>query len=144
MTINRSAPAATIVPVLTYGDVSEAIAWLCSAFGFVERLRAPGPDGTISHAQLVVREGAIMIGQRGGPFGSPRDGISQYVLVHVDDVDGHFNRAKSYGAKILQPPTDQPFGERQYMAEDHEGHWWTFSQHVADVAPAEWGAIEAS
>ena len=85
-----------------------------------------------------------MVGQRGGPFGSPRDGISQYVHVTVDEVDRHFEQAKSYGAKILQPLTDQPFGERQYTAEDYEGHWWTFSQHVADVARAEWGAIEAS
>ncbi len=144
MVVNRSAPTATVVPVLIYDDVSEAIEWLCGAFGFAERLRAPGPDGTITHAQLTVREGAVMIGQRGGPFGSPRDGVNQYVLVLVDDVDQHFEQAASYGAKILQPPTDQPFGERQYTAEDHGGHWWTFSQHMADVAPAEWGAIEAS
>ncbi len=144
MVANRSAPTATIVPVLIYDDVSEAITWLCKAFGFVERLRAPGPDGTITHAQLAVREGAVMVGKRGGPFGSPRDGINQYVLVNVDDVDRHFEKATSYGAKILQPPTDQPFGERQYTVEDHGGHWWTFSQHMADVAPAEWGAIEAS
>ena len=113
MVANRSAPTATIVPVLIYDDVSEAITWLCKAFGFVERLRAPGPDGTITHAQLVVREGAVMVGKRGGPFGSQRDGINQYVLVNVDDVDQHFEQAASSGAKILQPPTDQPFGERQ-------------------------------
>jgi uncharacterized glyoxalase superfamily protein PhnB len=57
-------------------------------------------------------------------------------------VDGHFERAKQYGAKILHPPVDQPFGERQYTAEDHAGHRWTFSQHVKDVAPSDWGAIE--
>lgn len=26
---------------------------------------------------------------------------------------------------------------------DPTGHWWTFSQHIADVPPAVWGAIEA-
>src|SRR5882672_2072397 len=48
--------------------------------------------------------------------------------------------AKQCGAHIVQPPTDMPFGERVYTARDHEGHWWTFSQHIADVAPEEWGA----
>ncbi len=36
-------------------------------------------------------------------------------------------------------PTDTPFGERQYTAEDLAGHQWTFSQTLADMAPEEWG-----
>jgi len=140
---NRSAPTATIVPILIYEDVGASLAWLCAAFGFVERLRVPGPDGAIMHAQLAVREGALMLGRRGGPFGSPRDSLNQYVHVSVDNVDAHFERTKQVGAKILSPPSTMPFGERQYTAEDPSGHWWTFSQHVADVAPSDWGAIEA-
>jgi len=38
--VNRSAPRATVVPVLVYEDVGKAIDWLCGAFGFEERLRA--------------------------------------------------------------------------------------------------------
>ncbi len=38
--VNRSAPTATIVPVVIYEDVDKAIDWLCGAFGFTERLRA--------------------------------------------------------------------------------------------------------
>jgi len=81
MPTNRSAPTATVVPILIYDDVGQAIDWLCSAFGFTERLRAER-DGVIGHAQLAVREGAIMLGRRGGPFSSPRaDAISQYANV---------------------------------------------------------------
>ena len=36
-------------------------------------------------------------------------------------------------------PTDFEYGERQYTAEDHAGHQWTFSETLADVAPEEWG-----
>jgi uncharacterized glyoxalase superfamily protein PhnB len=36
---NRSVPAATVIPVLTYPDVRAAVDWLCAAFGFAERLR---------------------------------------------------------------------------------------------------------
>jgi len=137
--VNRSAPPATVVPVLIYGNVEKAIDWLCGAFGFVERLRAPGPDGVISHAQLNVGDGAIMIG---GPFQPPRqDQVSCYVLIHVDDVDSHCERARQFGAEILQPPQDMPFGERQYMAVDLGGHRWGFSQSIADVAPEAWGAV---
>ncbi len=144
MVVNRSAPSATVVPILIYEDVGKAIAWLCGAFGFTERLRAVGPGGRISHAQLAVAEGAIMLGRQGGEFRAPRPNeVNQYVLVHVDDVDRHFEQAKQFGARIVQPPSDKPFGERQYTAEDHAGHRWTFSQHVADVPPEEWGATPA-
>jgi len=42
--------------------------------------------------------------------------------------------------EAVHPLTDMPFGERVYPAHDHAAHWWTFSQHIADVAPEEWGA----
>jgi len=38
MITNRSAPSATVVPILIYEDVGQAIDWLCRAFGFSERL----------------------------------------------------------------------------------------------------------
>ena len=143
MVMNRSAPTATIVPVLIYEDVGQAIDWLCRAFLFSERLRVER-DGVIGHAQLAVAEGAIMLGRQGGPFRSPEGKeVSQYVHVTVKDVDRHFEHAKQCGARVVQTPTDMPFGERQYTVQDHAGHWWTFSQHVADLAPEDWGAVSA-
>jgi uncharacterized glyoxalase superfamily protein PhnB len=144
MIVNRSAPAATVVPVLVYEDVIKALEFLSGAFGFKERLRAPGPGGRIMHAQLEVGDGAIMIGAQGGEYRAPSPGVSQFIAVRVDDVDAHFERAKAYGAQIIRPPSDHPFGERQYSVEDPGGHRWSFTQSVADVAPEAWGAIVAS
>lgn len=144
MTTNQSAPSATVVPIVVYEDAGKAVEWLCRAFGFTERLRAPR-EGTVSHAQLVVGDGAIMVGRQGREFRAPRRGeVSQYVLVHVENVDGHFETAKRVGATIVDPVRNKPFGERQYTAEDPEGHRWTFSQHIADVPPQAWGATLAS
>jgi uncharacterized glyoxalase superfamily protein PhnB len=61
------------------------------------------------------------------------------VLVRVEDVDRHHERARQHGARILQAPADYPYGERQYTAEDPAGHRWTFSETIADVAPETWG-----
>jgi uncharacterized glyoxalase superfamily protein PhnB len=144
MVTNRSDPSATITPILVYDDVNRAIEWLCEAFGFSERLRAER-DGIVGHAQLAVAEGAIMLGRAGGPYQAPRgEGVSAYVHVAVEDVDKHFEHAKDCGARIVQAPTDMPFGVRQYTTRDYAGHWWTFSQNIADVAPEEWGAVSAS
>jgi len=50
-----------------------------------------------------------------------------------------FGFVTARGAEILQAPTDHPYGERQYRAEDITGHVWTFSESIADVDPASWG-----
>jgi len=132
-----------VVPILVYEDVAKAIDWLCKSFGFTERLRVAGPGDSVVHAQLVIAEGAVMLGRQGGEFRPPRPNeVSQYVSVDVENVDEHFEQAQKCGARILKSPTDMPFGERQYTAEDPWGHRWTFSQSIADVAPEAWGASQ--
>jgi len=133
---NRSAPPGAVVPVLVYRDVPKAIEWLSGAFGFEERLRTPAePNGNVHHAQLSVGQGSIML--NGNPDAPKSSGG---VLVFVNDVDAHHERAKKFGAKIVNPPKTAEFGERQYTGEDPEGHRWTFSQSMADVDPKDWGA----
>jgi len=136
---NRSAPPGPIVPCLIYRDVAKAIAWLCEAFGFTERLRTPPePDGTIHHAQLAIGEGSVILtGQRAA---RPHEFI-ETVMVRVRNIDAHCQRARQFGARILSPPDTKPFGERQYSAEDLEGHRWAFTESVADVQPVAWGGI---
>ena len=62
MKVNRSVPAATVIPVLIYPDVREAVAWLTAAFGFVERLRI----GENHRSQLRVGDGAVIVAGPGG------------------------------------------------------------------------------
>lgn len=136
---NRSAPPGPVVPWLIYADVDRAIHWLCGAFGFTERLRtAPEPDGSIHHAQLAVGLGAVVLTGQGAARRNEHS-----LFVPVEDVDGHCERARKFGARILSPPTTCPFGERQYSAEDLAGYRWTFSQSITDVRPEDWGATVA-
>lgn len=135
---NRSIPEPTVVPVLTYPDVREAVGWLTEAFGFVERLQI----GDDHRSQMRCGDGAVIIGDVRGERRPPRSGeVTQSVMVRVDDVDSHLARARAAGAMIVQEPQDFEFGERQYAAEDPAGHRWTFSQTLRDVDPAQWGGI---
>ena len=85
-----------------------------------------------------------MLGRQGAEFRPPRaNEVSQYVTVHIEDVDKHFEHARQSGARILKSPADMPFGERQYTVEDLGGHRWTFSQSIADIVPEQWGATLA-
>jgi len=126
-----------ITPYLLYEDVAGALAWLSQAFGFQERLRMPGPDGIVAHAEMELADGVILLGRPGPEYRNPKHlgAVTQNVYVYVDDVDKHFERARRAGAVILVEPTDQFYGDRRYGAEDPEGHHWYFAQHVRDVAP---------
>ncbi len=126
-----------ITPYLLYEDVAAALDWLAKAFGFRERMRMPGPDGAVTHAEMELAGGVIMMGHPGADYQNPKriGHTTQLVLVYVDDVDKHFERAKAAGAGIESGPEDQVYGDRTWNATDLEGHRWTFAQHVKDVAP---------
>ena len=136
---NRSAPPGAVVPSLVYRDVAKAIPWLCGAFGFIERLRTPpGPGGTIHHAQLATGQGCVIL--TGRPDARPEE-FGETVMVRVQNIDKHCEKARQFGARIILAPDSKDFGERQYNAEDLEGRRWAFTESVQDVAPENWGAI---
>lgn len=135
MLANRSMSPGTVIPVISYPDVREAAKWLCTVFGFVERLRIAD-----HRVQMRVGEASVILS-----LGLPRDEVgnaseaTHSVIVRIDDVDGHYRKAKAAGAFILHEPQVFPYGEKQYSAEDLAGHVWVFSQSVADLDPADWG-----
>jgi PhnB protein len=128
-----------ITPYLYYEDVAGALAWLSRAFGFRERMRLPGPDEKVAHAEMQLADGVIMMGHPGPDYRNPKrlGAVTQNIYVYVEDVDAHFRRAKEAGATIREEPKDQFYGDRRYGAEDPEGHYWYFAQHVRDVTPEE-------
>lgn len=133
---NRSIPTPTVIPVLTYPDVRAAVTWLEAAFGFTERVRI----GEDHRAQLAFGDGAVIAADAHNDRHPPRPGETTHsVIVRIGDADAHCEHARRNGARITMEPTDFPYGERQYSAEDLAGHRWTFSQTIADVAPEDWG-----
>jgi uncharacterized glyoxalase superfamily protein PhnB len=138
---NRSIPQATVIPVLTYQDVREAVDWLTAAFGFAERVRI----GERHRSQMRVGDGAVIIADVRHDRRPPRAGeVTHSVVVRVADARAHCEQARAHGARILMEPTDFEYGERQYLAEDPAGHQWTFSETLRDVAPEEWGGVSTA
>jgi uncharacterized glyoxalase superfamily protein PhnB len=134
-----------ISPYLYYADAAAAIEWLTGAFGFRERMRMPGEDGRIMHAEIELDGGVVMLATPPRPgFKNPNalGTTHSSVYTYVDDVDAHFARARDAGAEILQEPETMPYGDRHYGVKDAEGHEWWFGQHVEDVSPDELGTSE--
>jgi PhnB protein len=136
----------TITPYLLYEDVDSALDFLSRAFGFEELLRYTGSEGYVSHAEMRLGEGSIMLGDPGDDYRNPRRLGQRTVDIHayVDDVDALYERAKSAGAEITAEPADQEYGDRRFGARDPEGHSWWFAMRIREVAPEEWGATTAA
>jgi uncharacterized glyoxalase superfamily protein PhnB len=132
-----------MLPHITYRDVTEALAWLATTFGFKEHYRYGDP---VSGAQMYLGNVYIMLnGARPDVRSSPAElgQGTQSLTIFVDDVDAHYERTKAAGAKIVEELHETCYGERQYGVEDLDGHHWLFSRHARDVSPDEWGAIIA-
>ena len=65
--------------------------------------------------------------------------MTHLIRVRVEDVSIQFERASAHGVRVLEPPTDREYGERDCTVEDVAGHRWQFAETVRDVAPEEYG-----
>lgn len=139
---NRSVPTDTVLPHIVYRDVAAALTWLADTFGFVEHYRYGPPGGPVQGAQM--RRGDVWImlesARAGRAVPAQLGQGTQSLSVFVDDVRAHCATARAAGAAITEDLNETVYGELQYVARDLDGHHWLFSQHIRDVAPAEWGA----
>lgn len=141
MVQNPPAGSQRILPYLNYSDPKAAIEFLKGAFGFEQGLLLEMPDGNIGHCELQMGGETLMLAGEfaEGGLSSPKSlgGVHASVVVYVDDLDAHCERARAAGAQIVQEPADQFYGDRTYRALDPEGVGWDFHQHVRDVTPEE-------
>lgn len=139
MISNRSVPTDTLLPHVKYQDLEQAIAWLSEAFGFVEHYRYGDP---VSGAQMSIGKAWLMLkrAQNAGAIPKVLGFATQSLTIFIEDIEAHFQRAKSFGVTIVEDLHETVYGELQYGAEDLDGHHWLFSRHARDLSPDQWGA----
>jgi PhnB protein len=133
--------APRVFPMLVCRDPAALIDFCKSTFGAEERVRRPGPGGTVAHALLTIGEAMVMIE---GEFPTvanrapQADGTSPVVIyVYVEDVDKAVERAVAAGAKIMTPVTTQFWGDRIGRIMDPSGHTWLISTRVEETTEEE-------
>jgi uncharacterized glyoxalase superfamily protein PhnB len=140
--------AQRVIPMLSYEDAGRAADWIAGAFGFCETGRWTNADGTVTHVNMELEGSVFMLGHPSPDYQSPRHHAEECeqarkwsrtpyivdgVLVYVDDIETHYRRARAAGAAILSELEGNPgVGQRQYRAEDVEGHRWMFAERSGD------------
>jgi len=131
----------TVTPYLIVDGAAAAIDYYKKAFGAVEVMRMPGPDGRIGHAEIKIGDSHVMLADEHPEMGarSPKTvgGSPISILLYVENVDQFVDRAVAAGAKLERPVEDKFYGDRMGEIQDPFGHKWYVGTHIEDVTPEE-------
>jgi PhnB protein len=105
------------------------INFLKRAFEAEELGRHTAPDGVIHHMMLKIGTSYMEMGEANGPY----QPMQSMFYVYVPDCDAVYKRALAAGAKSIQEPADQPYGDRTSGVTDPFGNTWYIATHVKDV-----------
>lgn len=128
-------------PYLIIRGAASALEWYQRALGARVGMRMDQPDGKVGHAEFHIGKAELMCADEFPDrdiFGPQKfGGTGVTISLYVEDVDAMTERAKREGAKILRPPTDQFYGERNVQLEDPYGHRWSFASRIEDLSEEE-------
>jgi len=105
------------------------IAFVKRAFGGEELAKYASPDGVVHHAEIRVGDSVLEMGEAHGPY-QPMESM---FYLYVPDVDAVYRTALAAGAKSIQEPADQPYGDRSAGVADPFGNTWYIATHIRDV-----------
>ncbi len=125
-----------ITPYLVVENASGFIDFLVAAFGAVERLRVPMPQGGVGHAEVEIDGAALMLADAMPPDYPPTRSL---IHLYVADVDSVFARAVAAGGTSVAAPSDQFYGDRLGRITDPYGNQWSIASHVEDLTPEQLG-----
>ena len=111
-------------PVLAVHDLERSSAWYRDVLGCELREAEPG-NWTFCRSGLV----DFMLGRCPDALPASELGDHSYVAyLRVDDVDAFHDRAVEAGAEILKPPTNEPWGMREFGIRSPDGHRFMLGQ----------------
>ncbi len=131
----------SVTPYLVISGAAAAIDFYKKALGASERMRIPGPDGKIGHAELMFGDSVVMMADENPEMHalSPKTvgGSPVTIMLYVEDVDAVAAKAVGAGATLLRKIENQFYGDRSGSIKDPFGHIWHLSTHIEDVSPEE-------
>jgi PhnB protein len=124
-----------VFPMLVCQSPEAEMSFCAAAFGAVEQVRRPGPDGSPIHIAMRINDAFLVVQSESPDVVASRaptgDGSSPVVIfVYVVDVDQAVERAVAMGATILIPAQDQFWGDRTARLLDPSGHVWIVASRI--------------
>src|SRR4029450_3016492 len=117
-----------VTPALVVDGGVKALEFYAEVFGATERMRIPGPAGTIAHAEIEIGDSVVMVDDASPGMGAEAppagglEGSPTSLDVYVEDVGATVQRAAELGATVVLAPQDQFYGDRNGYIIDPFGH----------------------
>jgi PhnB protein len=121
-------------PISVLDDCARAIEWYKKVLGARQRLRFDMPGGMVAHCELGFGDAVLMMGS---PMPPQVPAKKASLGIYVKDCDAIYQKALSAGARALQEPVDQFYGDRNARFEDPFGNEWSVMTHIKDVSEKE-------
>lgn len=127
----------TVTPGLSVQGADAFIRFCKKAFGATEMLRLKGPGDSLMHAELMIGDSHVMVGDEHPHFGNKSakslSGTPLTLHIYVPDCDAVIARAIKAGAVAKMPAADMFWGDRYGTIEDPFGNVWGIATHIEDV-----------
>jgi uncharacterized glyoxalase superfamily protein PhnB len=132
----RPAGHHTIVPGFSVTRADKVIEFIERGLGGKLLERYDGPGGTVAHAEVLIGDSVVMLGEASDHMPAAPASLSYYVD-NGEAVDRTYQRALDAGAKSLTEPKNQFYGYRSATVQDVGGNKWTICAIVEQVTPEE-------
>ncbi|MDX6708977.1 MAG: lactoylglutathione lyase [Solirubrobacteraceae bacterium] len=124
----------TIFPIITTTDLKAALGFYRDLLGATVSYEFPGPDGEPGYVALELGTSHFGIGRDPSATTGPSGRFSLWV--YADDCDAAVEHLRAAGVKIIEEPTDQPWGERVARVLDPDGNVVIVGRRLAQPADA--------
>jgi len=111
----------TVTPYLVVADADAELKFLVQAFGATEKFCQRNENNSVMHAEILIGDSLIMLGQAGEQFKAKAASL----YLWVPNVDEVYGKALAAGATSESAPEDKPYGHRNAGVVDSCGIvWW--------------------
>lgn len=113
----------TVMPYLILEDASAFLAFTKAVFGAEEKMKTEDENDEIRHAEIVIGDSTIMLGQSGGQWQPQPAGL----YINVENADETYQKALDAGAATVMELSNENYGRTCGVLDPCGNTWWITS-----------------
>ena len=129
----------SIIPTLAVADIDASVRFYTEVLGFDIAFTLPGEDGKLIHASVRRGDSSLMFGRVDSSNPHDQSPLGRGVVLYAtvtdnEDIDSYFQSVRDAGATVVQEPTDQFWGHRDWGITDPDGYLLFISKETQAVS----------
>ncbi|WP_236979247.1 VOC family protein [Membranihabitans maritimus] len=113
----------TVMPYLVLKDVGSFLTFINQVFDIEIKMKYRGEGGRIKHAEVVIGDSTIMMGESTDEWKVQNAGL----YINVDNADTTFQKALDAGASEIMDLSNQEYGRSCGIQDPSGNTWWITS-----------------